>query len=200
MNDGYKPLWAFHTTVRDNPDYLISQIAKDQPDKERWKEYRNQIRADKAGSTEELAWKFYYKMVYSFGQLGQVYAPKFHCRDSLKIEKFNNASRLLQGVRITNQDFREVVALAKGKIYLDPPYFSDLEKTTSYYGCKFDMVDHDDLVELLEIKDNWLLSYDNHPESRKRYSKYKMIKLNVKRSMGQNGEARGTDELFIMPK
>jgi DNA adenine methylase len=75
----------------------------------------------------------------------------------------NTARRLLRGrTKVLNQDFERVIALADDRsfLYLDPPYYKAGNEL--YTSCWKDD-DHVRLKEALGKRDNWLLSYDEHP-------------------------------------
>ena len=74
--------------------------------------------------------------------------------------------------------------------YVDPPYWKVGEQM---YKHGFTLEDHVDLKRWLDSKENWLLSYDNHPEVRRLYSDYEQ---EVNTTSG-NGGVKKESELLI---
>lgn len=191
-NDRFRPLCEFYKAVRDDVDYLIDKLYKDRPDPERWAEYRSRLNS---ATGPELGWLLFYVVTYSFQQHANTFGPNNHCSVRSQVRKFCTANRLLQGVTITNHDFREIIPDAKG-VYLDPPYFEE-EGLAHYHP--FDTTDHDDLCNLLMGRNKpWLLSYNNHPEVHNRYWWAKVEENVIHRSSG--GSNRRTVELLIRGK
>lgn len=76
-------------------------------------------------------------------------------------------------------------------MYLDPPYF---EKGDDLYPCAFTVNDHIDLAKFVSSRENWVLSYNNHPFVRSLYSDYKR----VTQSVAGNGGNKPDSELIIL--
>jgi len=81
------------------------------------------------------------------------------------IERLKKASGILQGNKITNEDFEKII-LQKGKnvfIFLDPPYYSTTK--SKLYGKKgklHEEFNHERFAEVMKkCKHNFLITYDN---------------------------------------
>jgi len=86
-------------------------------------------------------------------------------------EKILNCNRLLADrTEVTCEDFRTVLSTTCGQhmaTYLDPPYI--LEKGNKLYPVGMSYDDHRALADILNDRDNWLLSYDDCELSRSLY-------------------------------
>lgn len=80
-------------------------------------------------------------------------------------------------------------------VYLDPPYFGMGEQL---YQQSFTIEDHKYLSHKLQLRKNWLLSYDNHPEIRKLYDWANIEEIPIKYTITNNTEQ--CKELLIFPK
>lgn len=191
INDANNGLCAFHKTLRDNPDFMIRKLYTDLPSEKRWQEHKERVSYE---TGERLAWSFFYVVYYSFAQRGNNFGIS-SCKKELQEKKFRNSHRLLQGAKITNKDFREVMR-AKGFLYLDPPYYSD--ENCLYHP--FNDQDHFDLYNALNKRDNWLLSYHNHQTLRLyEQGQCQVESVRVRRSAGVNG-TRNDSEVLISPR
>ena len=82
--------------------------------------------------------------------------------------------------------------------YLDPPYYKTKQ---SYYGKNGNLhkkFDHELLAEKLQNRDNWVLSYDNHPVILDMYKDFEIIDAKWNYTMKNNfGITGGNTELII---
>lgn len=116
----------------------------------------------------ERAYKFYYLNRTSFS--GKMKNPSWGYRPKRSVppkrwhEKIIPCGEKLQDVKITNQDYEELLfAPAQGKsvlLFLDPPYYD--AKQESHYICSFKKEDHVRLAEnLKKTKYKFILTYDD---------------------------------------
>lgn len=77
--------------------------------------------------------------------------------------------------------------------YLDPPYYSMGQQL---YQCAFDDKEHLKLSQILQGKNNWILSYDNHPAIRELYDWAKIEEISINYTVTNKGKC---GELLIMP-
>ena len=89
------------------------------------------------------------------------------------------------------QDFRDFISrIAQDDfIYLDPPYV--LGKSQLYgigYKDNHTKFDHQLLRNLLETKNNWVLSYNDCEYIRRLYSGYRMVELERNKSFNDNSK------------
>jgi DNA adenine methylase len=85
------------------------------------------------------------------------------------ITEMNEARSLLLGrTTVLNQGFEAVIALSDTQsfIYCDPPY---VKKGNGLYVGRWTEADHIRLRDALKNKNNWALSYDDHPLVRDLY-------------------------------
>ena len=87
------------------------------------------------------------------------------------------------------QDFESLLDF--DLIYIDPPYY---EVGNTLYLCGFTEEDHLRLAENLKQRNNWILSYNNHPFIKKLYQSYEQIVTSV----AGNGGMKTNSELLIL--
>ena len=186
INDKYYNLYCFWTSLRDNPNGLVVRISSLKnafPNKESGRELfalaNAVLRSSDSLDPLEVAANFYIVNKCSFSGLTQdsSYAPQAYDQNFGwgVIRKFPQISRLLQGVRITNLDYTELLLDDdRTFIYLDPPY--DI-KYALYGGDKgslhkgFDHLSFFNRVSRLE-RSKWLLSYNDNPLIRDLYADF----------------------------
>ncbi len=90
------------------------------------------------------------------------------------IERLTALPSILQGVKITNFDYEEVV-MTKGEnvfLFLDPPYFS--ATNSALYGKNGNLhksFDHERFAKVMKkCKHKWLITYDDSPLIRELFS------------------------------
>ena len=128
----------------------------------------------------------------------------FHKRftDS-SIERLGKLGEVLQGVKITNLDYSEVLA-AEGKdvfIFLDPPYF--IATRSKLYGKGGDLhtsFDHQRFAaSVKQCPHQWLITYDDSPIIRQNFTLAKIYEWEMQYGMNnykQSVAAKGK-ELFL---
>lgn len=128
----------------------------------------------------------------------------FHKRftDS-SIERLGKLAEVLQGVKITNLDYSEVLA-AEGKdvfIFLDPPYF--IATRSKLYGKDGNLhtsFEHQRFAALVkQCPHQWLITYDDSPIIRQNFTSVNIFEWEMQYGMNnykQSGAAKGK-ELFI---
>lgn len=128
----------------------------------------------------------------------------FHKRfTNSSIERLEKLGEVLQGVKITNLDYSEVLA-AEGKdvfIFLDPPYF--IATRSKLYGKDGDLhtsFDHQRFATLVkQCPHQWLITYDDSPTIRQNFTWTNIFEWEMQYGMNnykQTSAARGK-ELFI---
>jgi len=128
----------------------------------------------------------------------------FHKRftDS-SIERLGKLGEVLQGVKITNLDYSEVLA-AEGKdvfIFLDPPYFTaTASKLYGKKGILHTCFNHQMFAEFMkQCPHQWLITYDDSPTIRENFALVHMYEWEMQYGMNnykQSIAAKGK-ELFI---
>lgn len=197
VNDAHTPVYAFWKTVQTDPGYLSDRVGRIFANRELWQEYRNSTE-DRTLSLNELGWRLYCVHCWSYAQKGQSFNPGNGARAKWRTKalQINNAHLLLKNARITNLDYRDVLAEGEGVTYLDPPYMVATRK--NYYRHPFSMYDHLDLCEMLKERESpWLLSYDCCPAVLKLYDWCRITRVVIGRGLG--GSDRFFPEVLIQP-
>ncbi len=113
------------------------------------------------------------------------------------------ADAILKGVEITNLDY-ETLLHASGEevfIFLDPPYYSATQ--SRLYGRRGELhlqFDHERFAKAVQnCTHKWLITYDDCPEVRRRFSDYYIVQWELQYGMNNYKQpfARAGKELFI---
>lgn len=119
------------------------------------------------------------------------------------IERVSNLGRILEGVKVTHLDYRELLTDGGGEVFtfLDPPYFKATKsKLYGRNGVLHTSFNHDEFaVEMRKCKHSWLITYDDSPEIRKNFSFAKVYEWELQYGMNnyKQGKAEKGNELFI---
>lgn len=115
------------------------------------------------------------------------------------ISRIEKISRYKDQISLYNQDATQFIARVvpklskKSLIYLDPPYYS---KGRRLYENHYQHDDHVVIAgRVAQIKQNWIVSYDDTPEIRKLYRGYR--KLPYQLSYSANDRYKGAEILFF---
>jgi DNA adenine methylase len=119
------------------------------------------------------------------------------------IERVARMGRILEGIKITHLDYRELLKNG-GKetfTFLDPPYFK-ATKSRLYgrNGILHTGFNHDDFArEVKKCKHTWLITYDDSPEIRRKFSFANIYEWELQYGMNnyKQGKAEKGNELFI---
>jgi len=119
------------------------------------------------------------------------------------IERVANLGKLLEGIKITQLDYREVIADGGKEVFtfLDPPYFKAIKsRLYGKNGILHTSFNHYEFAkEMKNCKHSWLITYDDSPEIRLNFE-FAMI-YNWELQYGMNnykqGKAEKGNELFI---
>lgn len=170
INDKYFELVNFWQQVQTHPRFVLEKI-KD------WKKDYNDGKTlfyflkenqNNFGEIEKAAAFFVFNRITFSGTTeaggfsAQAFEKRFTPSSLARLEKL---PEILQGVKITNLDYQEVVE-EKGKnifLFLDPPYFS-AEKSALYgkNGSLHKAFDHTQLAKIMKFcRHKWLLTYDD---------------------------------------
>lgn len=113
-------------------------------------------------------------------------------------KKILNCHELLKGrTTIACNDFSNYEILTKTDypVYLDPPY---VKAGSVCYLEHMQAAEHEALAAILQKRNNWLLSYDEHPLIRKLFSGNQVIDLSVRYSIdGRKKNWKNKTELLI---
>ena len=123
-----------------------------------------------------------------------------NCRYNFKKlkSKIEKCHELLQGrttVSCENILNYKYLTEGDGVIYLDPPYF---KAGDSLYPEKMSEIEHEALSKILLTRENWVLSYDDHPVINKLYSSKGSSIIPVRYCInGEKTDWKKTGELLI---
>jgi len=150
----------------------------------------------------ERAFRYFYLNRTSFS--GIMHKPRwgYALGSSITPDKWINiiepVAKKLQGVKITNLDFKELLKEVADNpdtlIYADPPYF---KASKAIYNHEFSPQDHIDLMNILKnAKAKFILSYENCLEIKEMYSWARIKEVTWKYFMSEDRRQIGT-ELII---
>lgn len=160
-----------------------------------------------AGDEFERAVRFFILNRISFSgtvDSGGYSEHAFHGRFTLSaIANLRLAEKVLEGVRITNSDYQQILE-EPGEgvfLFLDPPYYT--ATASRLYGRKGELhlhFDHDRFAQAVcACPHKWLITYDNCPEIRQRFKDYYIVEWQLQYGMNnyKQSSARPGKELFI---
>jgi len=119
------------------------------------------------------------------------------------IERVANLGKLLEGIKITHLDYREVLSSGGKKVFtfLDPPYFKATKsKLYGKNGILHTGFNHDEFtLALKKCKHSWLITYDDSPEIRENFKFANIYEWELQYGMNnyKQGKADKGSELFI---
>ncbi len=119
------------------------------------------------------------------------------------IERVALLENMLEGIKITNSDYRELLKESGEDVFLflDPPYFSTVKsRLYGKNGILHTSFDHNEFSQELKSCDHrWLITYDDSPEIRKNFSFANIYEWQLQYGMNnykQKYAVKG-NELFI---
>lgn len=210
INDKFEELISFWQTVQDKElcERIMKELEKMRSEfgsAEEIKEYFLKVRDEKPTSEYRQALLFFFFNRVTFS--GTTRAGGFSSAASQRrftassVERLAPMPEALDGTRITNLDFKDVIVEEGDDVFLflDPPYFT---ATKLYgHGGSLHAFDHWKLAKLLKsTKHRFLITYDDCPDIRSLYSfaniqswslQYGMNNCNLQR------ESKIGNELFI---
>lgn len=213
-------IYSFWLTLFRNPNYLINFIKKVKVNLENFYRYKKIVNSTNKFEERKLAeaclflnrTSFSGLLTNSAGPLGgkkQKSKYKIDCRFNKKylIKKIEYLASFHSQVIVLPHDWRDTVRYTENLVkrqknlqdtlfYFDPPFY---HKAEHLYRLYFKKQDHEDLRKVvLSLKHPWILSYDNAPEIKKMYSKFKRIHVQMPYFI--NSSARRIEkELIITP-
>ena len=118
------------------------------------------------------------------------------------IERVAKLGQLLEGIKITHLDYRELLAGGKEIFnFLDPPYFKATKsKLYGKNGVLHTGFDHDAFAqEMRKCQHSWLITYDDSPEIRENFTFAKIYEWELQYGMNNYKKAKAEkgNELFI---
>jgi len=201
VNDKFTPLYNFWNQVKINKNILCEELRKIKSvSKEQFTEYRNTIMNLNDNILQQSIQYFvinrcsFSGSTLSGGFSKEASSKRFTSSSINKIELLN-----FDNIEIYNDDFYDFLNNFNNNntlIFLDPPYY--LENKSKLYGNNGDMhegFNHQLLFESLNIKKNWIVTYNNCEYIRNMYKDY--IILDVNWSYGMNTSKRSSEIIII---
>jgi DNA adenine methylase len=170
LNDADEELVNTYLHIRDYPEELSKVVSREIPSKERHTYYKNEFKPNN-DFERAVRWYFLNRTSYS-GIMNMVncywgYGDKFSMRPENWTRNILRTSNKLQGVKLSNLDFEDVISHVPNNsfLFIDPPYFNaDQDK---FYTKSFSTDDHYHLSEVLfknRKRFKFFLTYDNTDE------------------------------------
>lgn len=214
INDKNKELYLFWKYCKEEPKALVSEIRRLKKKYKQGEELYRYLLSNKDKFTElQRAVRFFilnrisYSGLVESGGYSQLSFEKRFTKSSIK--RIYKASKLLQGVKITNLDYFKLLrgTVKDTFIFLDPPYMSKTEAKLYGKNGKFHTgFNHKQLYEyMVKCRHKWLITYDDCQGIQDIYKFAKSMGWNVKEwnlqygtnNVKGNPEARIGKELFI---
>ena len=209
INDLNFDLYCFWKTAQTETRELASRITKIKNETKNgralFEEFRNSLNENL--SDFERAMRFFVLNRISFSgtvDSGGYSEPAYHSRFThSSIDRLLSLEPLLQNVRITNLDYRDVIHEPGNNalIFLDPPYLAATK--SRLYGKNGDLhlgFEHAQFAnEMKKCQHHWLITYDDSAEIRQNFSYANLVEWELQYGMNnykQNNAAKGK-ELFI---
>ena len=203
VNDKFTPLYNFWKQVKLNKTILCEELRKIKSvTKEQFMTYRNTIMNLNDNILHQSIQYFiinrcsFNGAILSGGFSQEASSKRFTPSSINKIEALD-----FTNIEIYNSDFYDFInnlTNDKALIFLDPPYY--LESKSKLYGNNGDMherFNHKLLFDLLNIKKNWIVTYNNCHHIRDMYKDYIIIDVNW--SYGMN-TTKVSSEIIIISK
>ena len=139
-------------------------------------------------------------VVESGGYSKQAFESRF---TESSIERLSKMGRILEDVKITHLDYRELLVDGDQKVFtfLDPPYFKATKsKLYGKNGVLHTGFNHDQFAsKMKKCKHSWLITYDDSPEIRENFSFANIYEWELQYGMNnyKQGKAEKGNELFI---
>ncbi|GBF78836.1 N6 adenine-specific DNA methyltransferase [Aphanothece sacrum FPU1] len=119
------------------------------------------------------------------------------------IDRLEILDQILQGVKITNLDYSELVNAAGNEvfIFLDPPYYAATKsKLYGKDGHLHTSFEHQRFAEIMSLcPHQWLITYDNSESIRANFADFNLIDWELQYGMNnyKQGKAAKGKEIFI---
>ena len=204
INDLNEELYYFWKHCKEEPENLIREIEQLKKIHGKGKELYLYLKSHKDDLTPlQRAARFFVLnritfsgLVETGGYSEQASKKRF---TASSIERIRSSSKILQGVRITNRDYWEVLE-PQGQntfVFLDPPYMSKSEaKLYGEHGRLHTNFNHEEFSKRIKkCKHKWLITYDDCSGVQKLYDFANAIELNKQGWQLQYGTNNGTENV-----
>jgi len=198
-NDAFKPLISFWKTLQKTPRRLKQEVRLLKPlSKEDFTDLQNSIMEEK--SVIKQAAQFYALNRSSFsgailcgGYSNQAENKRFTQSSIERITSFDSSK-----ITYSNMDFVDFInSVPEGEfMFLDPPYLIE----SKIYGNKGDLhkeFDHKKLAEMLNVRTNWMLCYNNCDTILDMYSDDNIIGYEASWAYGMNKSKQSSEIVLV---
>lgn len=202
LNDINSDLINIFRVIRWHPDEFLKELAFMTHSRREFLDYHEQT-----GLTDvQRAARHWYKLKTTFGGTGPAghknwmfaACSKAAAMKQTAFQTIMDAYNRLDGVYIENDDFEKVIKRYDRKytlFFCDPPYWQAAD-----YGVPFEWSDHERLAKTLKsITGKFFLTINDHPDIRKLYKGFSVIKTSVRYTVARDvdSKARHKGELLI---
>lgn len=201
VNDKFTPLYHFWMQVKENKQELCAELRnRTQITKDDFTRYRKTI-MDLNENPLQQAVQYFIINRCSFsgatlsGGFSEEASKKRYTPSCIrKIEELD-----LSHVELFNLDFEDFItrySTETSLLFLDPPYY--LNKNSKLYGNNGDMhesFDHQKLFDLMKVRTNWIITYNDCEYIRNLYKDYHI--LDASWSYGMN-KTKKSSEIIIL--
>lgn len=200
VNDKFTPLYNFWNQIKTDKNSLCAELRKiTYVSKEQFINYRNTIM-----KINDLQQAKQYFIINRCSFSGATLSGGFSEEASKKRYTLSSINRIemldFSNVEIYNLDFEHFIKNTndneKVLMFLDPPYY--LEKQSKLYGNNGDMhenFNHQLLFDVIKMKKNWLITYNNCDYIKTLYKDFTIIDVNW--SYGMNTSKKSSEIIII---
>lgn len=194
INDLNEGVYCFWDSVLNDTESLMGKIYDCCLDMPTWYEQRHVMSNCKEYSRLDVGFAFFFLnrtnrsgiigagVIGGYEQKGNYKIDARFNKDEL-IERITSIAKKRERVSLHNKDAEEFLvdidaaALPGGFFYVDPPYFV---KGKRLYDNFYEGVDHSRISEVVaRLRTPWMLSYDDHEEIRRLYSKFRISEIDL---------------------
>ncbi|WP_263144018.1 DNA adenine methylase [Pseudomonas sp. RIT-PI-AD] len=199
INDLNVGVFSFWDSVINNTEHLVGMIYDCKLDMETWHFQRKILQNSCDYNSLEIGFSFFYLnrtnrsgiinggVIGGYNQKGNYKIDARFNKDAL-IDRIAAIAKKADQISLYNLDAEtflcnvDGMSLDKALIYIDPPYYV---KGKRLYDNFYEPDDHKRISYLVRnIKTPWMLSYDDHLEIRKLYSRYRVTDVDLVYSAG----------------
>jgi DNA adenine methylase len=209
INDLNPELYYFWKYVQIDSAKLAQEVLKVKKERKKGQELFNELLSVNIDSLTEFerAVRFFVLNRITFSgvvESGGYSQLAFETRfTASSIERISKLGPLLEGVKVTQLDYRELLQDGDGTVFtfLDPPYFKATKsKLYGKNGILHTSFSHNQFAqEMKKCRHSWLITYDDSPEIRKNFSRANIYEWQLQYGMNnyKQGKADKGSELFI---
>lgn len=201
-NDKFTPLANFWRTCKTNRDELVQELEKkiDRISKAEFLEYRDQIMEEPQQLEQSIMYFIINRCSFSGATLSGGFSQEASKNRFTRSSIQKIAQLALDDFEIENHDFTDFLSETEPSqrdlLFLDPPYY--LDGGSTLYGKSGDMHEgfpHELLFQVISVKQNWIMTYNDCKYIRDLYKDYTIIP--AKWSYGMNKTKKSSEIVII---